>query len=539
MRISKAILITAGLLATASAVAQQTGVADPRAMLPAPGGGTPRGRPTAMGARLTVRDFGAACDGIADDSLALARAGQSLEGSNQAVLVPGDCRLNLGPAARLAGTPAVLTGMALVGDGGRDSGNSTGRYGAGGSTVLLTDEAAPAIITRGSLRIAHLVFFWPGMTEASTTADGGVPPPLPALIAGPGTAAVRFGQAYTGAVLPLPGLSEVRLEDDDIINAFDVIDVSGDVSGGFSIDDVRAFWAGVFLKLGHMPTESEISNSKFTPNAYYNALSAGPTYNLENWAASHAEVVRAVGDGTATTRTTRTVDGIDFHNNVVFGIGFAFRAIGGFLNGLVVADSGFDGVPHWLSLERGGGASGRWSGGVNTAYTLVDNKVGDSNVTAAFYQAPDASPDTNLAFDGLFVSFTTGALLDFEAASVQPSVTLHDVTSLATVRGTGASADAIHWAAAGRLTLQDSQIGMSQQTAGACLDFAGPLQMLMVTGNTFVTCPTVIAYSGSVAPSAATVAINQSIGTAKATYGGSKPNALPNVLNAWDRPAPR
>jgi hypothetical protein len=71
---------------------------------------------------VSVRDYSAACDGVTDDSKALSAAASALAGSDRSIFIAGNCRLLLGPAARLAGQPVTLDGVGMIVEGGRDSG---------------------------------------------------------------------------------------------------------------------------------------------------------------------------------------------------------------------------------------------------------------------------------------------------------------------------------------------------------------------------------------------------------------------------------
>ena len=471
-----------------------------------------------------------ACDGVADDSLAVAAALASLAGTGRAIHVPGDCRLNMGPAARLAGQQPVLDGTGLVGEGGRDSGLP---YGTRGGTILLTDPAGAALIVKRNARLDHLVFFWPAMTEAAAIANGNAPPTLPPLLAGIGTAGP--GASPAG---PAAEVSSLRFTDNDVVNAWDVMDFSRDASGALFIAENRVFMENVFLHLGAMPVESFIHDNQFTPNAYFNApgVGLGTTRILYNWAAIHATDVLATGDGTATASTTQgTVDGLAFHHNTTFGLGYGLRALGGTFNLAAITDNIFDGTPHVMSLEAGGSFNGRFDGGIVYSYTSQDAAVAHRMATPLFYQAPDAAPGTDINIAHLHVAYGSGSLLDFSAAS-QANATLDDVYTKALNGAEGGRQDAIRWGAGGRLALRGSTI----VTAGAspsCLNVSAPLQALMVVGNLFVTCGFTISYTGAFGPAAQVVSNNASLGSRQPTpYGGTLPGALADNGNAWDKP---
>ena len=476
-----------------------------------------------------IRLFGAACDGVTDDSPALYAATSAMSGTGRAISVPGDCRLSLGSAARLAGHTPTLEGTGLVGESGRDSGDASGTYGTRGGTIILRDTGGPAFIGRRNAILQRLIFYWPAVTEAATTANGNVPPAFPALIAGPGSAGGTPGE-----------FSSLRFIDNDVVNATTVIDASNDPSGAFFIERNRAFFTNSFLKVTQNPVESFIHDNHFTPFAYEDVTLTGPTYNLWNYAAAHAAVLLAVGNGTATA--AQSVPGSNppvasgsggflLHDNYVFGMGYFIRALGGALSLMDVHNNSLDGVAHPFSLETGGSFSGRWDGGMIYGYQSTNAGFTLSSSLPLFYQAADAAAGTDINISNVRVNLSTGALLDFEGQSAL--ATIDGVYANGLNAAGGATADAIKWAASSRLTVRNSSFA-TVGNSYSCINLASNTQSLLVTNNTFLNCGYVVAATAGT-PGQGVIANNIAAGTRTAVYGGAYPMYLPDTNNNWDK----
>ena len=472
----------------------------------------------------SVRDFGAVCDGVADDSPAVSAALAATAGEGRVVNVPGDCRLNLGPAARLAGHPAVLDGNGLLGEGGRDSGEP---YGTRGGTLLLTDTAAPAFVVKRNWRLEHLIFFWPGQTEAAAVANGGKPVTMPALLAGaPGS--------------PPAEISAGRFADNDVINAWDAMDFAANPAGGLHIESNRMFCLDACLKLGLMPLESFVDNNQFSENAYFGApgLGIGPSYDLRNWAAEHGSVVLAVGDGTARTPSTLHVDGLSLTGNVTFGMGYGFRVQGGWLNLLAATGNMFDGTARVMAVEAGGLVTGaRITGGMWYSYTLDDGAsgVGGSTVTPMIFAAADATPGSVLDVSAVTAPSGSGALADWSAP--RSSLRITDVNAMGLNNdGGGGTAPGIRFSSAGgRLSVLGSTLLMLGSAPGACVLIDQPVADLTIVGNHLIGCAAPVSASGPMPPVAVAITGNVSVGThGRVAYAGDQAASLPDVGNAWD-----
>ena len=493
--------------------------------------------------RISIRDFlpAPACNGIADDSPTIYAAATAMAGTNRDVEVPGDCILNLGPAARQAGNRIVLDGMGFTGPGGRDSGAP---YGTRGGTFILTDIGTGAVspfIVKRNARLEHLVFFWPGQTEAAAVANGGTPITTPALLAGMGTAGPGGSSAGASAEV-----SSLRFLDNDVVNAWDVMDFSGDPAGALQVRGNRMFALDAYFKLSSMSTESFVSDNQFTENAFFNTYGTGigPTYNLRNWAASNASVVLAVGNGIGPSgsnpavASTTHIDGLSLTNNVAFGVGYGFRVQGGWLNILAATGNTFDGTAHVVSVEAGGLiSSGRIVGGTWFGYTLNNGAggTGGTTQTTLLYAASTAAPGNTLDVSSVTSPSASGALADWSAPASILNITDVRALGLNNNGGSGTQPGIKFNSAGGRLGVLGNMLIMQGTAPGACVEVDQGIADLTIVGNHLLTCGNPISIAGSVPPTVAAVTGNVSVGThGNVAYVGSQAPNLMDFANNWD-----
>ena len=466
-----------------------------------------------------IREWGAACDGVADDSAAVAAAMRALRGTGTLAHVPGDCRLRMGPAARLAGSPATLDATGLAGEGTRDTGEG-GAYGTRGGTVLLADTGGPAFIVKRNWTLDGLAFFWPGQVE-----DAQAPRTMPPLLAGSAAA----GQAASE-------VSQGRFTNNDVVNAWVLADFSQDVAGGLQVRGNRGFCLSACFKLSWMPLESFVSDNQWTPNAYFSApgVGVGPTFRLRDYAAANAALFDITGDGTAAQAPSHTVDGLVASGNYAFGMGYAVRLRGGGLNVSSLTGNGFDGVARVLSVEAGGVIEGsRIQGGTWSSYTY-----GSAAVTPAVYAAPDAGPGNALVAGGVTVGSVTGPLLDWSAPA--SAVSLSDIYAPGLNNTPGGTASGLRLnVLGGRFSITGGTYAMQGSGSGPCIDLVQPGQVLSVVGVQFITCGSVIKAGGTFPSTAVTVTGNTSVATrGGAVYAGPMAAYLPNAGNTWDTAVP-
>lgn len=468
-------------------------------------------------AARSIREWGTVGVG-SDDSLLVAQACTDLRGTGAAIHVPSDCRLLMGPAARLAGNAPVLDGVGLIADGTRDSGVP---YGARGGTLLLTDTGGPAFVCKRGWTLEGMTFFWPGQVE-----DGSAPRVFPPLLTGAGT-----GQGGANED------TEGRFENCDVVNAYVVADFAADVCGGLQVHRNRMFFLKAGFRLSTMPLESFFSNNQFTPNAYGNLAMAGPTYRLRDQAAQQAAAFEIVGNGTAQARSTQSVDGLILTSNYVFGMAYGIRIMGGTLDVSALTGNSFDGVGRVMSVETGGLVSGvRIAGGIWYPYTFGS----PATVTPAIYSAPDAAPGCNLHVGAVSAPSCVGDLVDWNAPV--STLTMSDVEAPGcnNLSGGAGTATGIKFSSlGGRLSVVGGTIVMQGTAPGVGIAVMQPPQSLTVLGVQFVSCAAPISLDGGYASACMTIAGNTSTGTHGASaYAGTQAAALPDIGNSWDKPTP-
>ncbi len=253
-------------------------------------------------------------------------------------------------------------------------------------------------------------------------------------------------------------------------------------------------------------------------------------------------VIQATGNGTGTTASKiGNNQGLSFHHNTVFGLGYGLYANGGWFDIVDVSDNLFDEVPHPLYIGAGGAIDGRWDGGVINNGTTVDGQPDTSTANTVFYWKSDSAPSGGtLAIDHVRIQFASGSFLDMENTSdsvVGVVVTNPDWES----GGLAGGVDGIVWNgnASSRPILAGGIVAMGRGSSAtnACFNLESNVQTLMISGVTFLYCGYVITASGG-APSHAVVGNNVSAGTRTGIFGGLYPSYLNGVGNAWDLVTP-
>lgn len=457
----------------------------------------------------SIREWGTVGAG-GDDSMLVAQACADLRGTGAAIHVPSDCRLLMGPAARLAGRTPTLDSVGLISDGVRDGGEG-GIYGTRGGTILLTDTGGPAFIAKRNWTLRGLTFFWPAQIE-----DAQAPRVFPPLLAGVGALAGGPNE-----------VTQWRFIDNDVVNAWHLIDLSGDISGGFQMRGNRIFTLDAALILGWMPVESFVSDNQFSPNAF------GVSAKLRDYAATQGTIIKVVGNGTATVRAAHSVDALMLSNNATFGFGFGIRVAGGCLNTSAVTGCYWDGVGSVLSVESGGLIAGLTITGGNWFTGIYGNSA---TVTTAVSVATDSTLGSDLTITGVNAEFTTGAIVDWRGASGSLRISgMH--APYVQSSGAAPSNPAIHFASAsGFLSIEGSNLIAYGTATGPAISVEQSATMLL-TGNRFARWAAPISVTASAIT--ATITGNISSGTTgSAAYIGSAAIYLPSVGNAWDKPVP-
>ena len=276
---------------------------------------------------VTVRDFlmKPACDGVTDDSAAVAYVATQMRGTGRKILVPSDCRLLLGNGAQV-----WLSGMGFYSEGIRDNGRAspTG-YGQQGGTFLLTSTTQSPFVVSTGWSLKGLVFDWPAQTEAAAAANGGNPVAFPPLIATHGTDQATFWS----------------FDDNQVENAYDVINLTNAAGvGHFHFQGNLDFALRYHFVLSSAGGETFVTDNQFSPAAYsYGVLGFSTTY-LRDFAATNAEILHITGNGTTTAVAGTAVEGMRLSGNYGFVLRYGIHAVGGtFSLGTLVSDS-FDQV---------------------------------------------------------------------------------------------------------------------------------------------------------------------------------------------------
>lgn len=334
------------------------------------------------GDRHTVRDWGAACNGIADDSVPLATAATALRGTGQVLEVPGNCRL------RLAGTAQVwLKGMTLRGPGVRDMGPA---YGNVGGTIILDDTAQSPFVVSDAWAMDGLTFFWPRQVPQVS------PIPFPALIATHGSDVVQSW----------------RFENNQVTNAFDLIDLTtaGAGSGHFFFRGNTVFAMRRALTLAVLGGESFFTDNQFTHQPYLYVAGTLAGQPMTEYYGNNGEMLRVVGNGTNLARASQSVDGLRMSNNYGLLFHTAIHVTGGLLNLAQLTGNSFDQVPQVLVADNGGAFSDvHVTGGLWLAQHYQHNDL----AACPLEVKPGAAPGNIITLTGVAMAAIAGPAVCF------------------------------------------------------------------------------------------------------------------------------
>ncbi len=341
-----------------------------------------------------VRDFGAACDGVADDSAPLAAAVGALRGTGFALHVSGRCRL------RLAGSRQVwLKDISIVGDGGREFGTA----GQVGSTILIDTAIAAPFVASDNWGLERLKFVWPHQTETVAAANGGVPIAYPPLVT------ARSGDS----------VQNWRFNDNQVENAYDIIDLSNAAGAGhFYYRRNQTFALRYHLRLRSVGGESWITDNQFTPQAFLLGVVASGTTYLRNYASTHAEALRIEGNGTAETPSTLSVDGMRMTGNYGLLLRYGIHVVGGSLNLATLTADSWDEVSTPLAVESGGGIFAT----TITGGTWLCQRGWDTSFAAPCLIVDGGAPGSNLLMTGVDIAVVAGPGIVFHATGIGASL---------------------------------------------------------------------------------------------------------------------
>ena len=340
-----------------------------------------------------VAAFGARCDGVADDSPALARAADAARDTGQVILVPGGCRLRLGGAAAV-----WLRGTGLAGEGvhGFDLGQPAepARSGRQGSTILIDTDAFPPFTVSNDWSITGLTFIWPRQTESAAAARGGQPIPFPPLLAAHGTDGA-YGWTFAGNV---------------VRNAFDILDLSAAGGAGHGrVSGNSIFALRYAMRFRQADGEVFISDNQVSPAAAANGLLGGPTRHLAAYAASHAEMIRVEGDGTPARQSSQRVEGQHLSNNYMYLGRHGLHVVGGAYNLATWSGTSFDQVASAITVEAGGAViEATVTGG-----TWLCQHFGDNDATAPCIGIEGGAPGSTLSLANVSIPVTMGPAIRF------------------------------------------------------------------------------------------------------------------------------
>jgi len=395
-----------------------------------PGGAAPASQADSP----SVRDFGATCDGETDDGPAIARASKALRDSGRTLHVPGDCRIRLGEGAQI-----WLRGMRLAGNGAFEPGGPEPHgYGARGGTILLDGGSRSPLVVSSGWAITGLVFHWPRQTEASAVASKGAPISFPPLISSHGDDAATFWD-FSG---------------NQVENAYDVIDLTkARAVGHFHFEHNLEFALRYHLRFRSAGGEGFVTDNQFSPAAFQYGVLGAATTVLRDFAAAHAEVVRAEGDGTLDAVASTAVEGLRLSGNYGFGLRYGLHAAGGTFNlATLVADS-WDQVATPISVTDGGAiVAATVSGG-----TWLCQQLGHSASAAPCVEVDGGAPGSSLSMANVSVPVVAG-----------PGIVFHD-SGNASLTVTGGSLSNV------------GNVDVGNPHGG--IDFEAPLGTLVVAGT--------------------------------------------------------
>lgn len=293
---------------------------------------------------VSIKDFGAVGDGVADDTTAITNAiAAAQSGSGEVFFPKGQYRVTTGNIA--------LDNVTLRGCGVPEKGAP---YTDNGSVILLDGTVnSPFVLGRGAT-IEGLSFFWPGQNGATAS-----PVVYPALFAG----------TY---------ISQFLMQNCTVVNAYQFFKVNtgGVGAGDLRFDNCRVYAVDkAFWFLNGAPDVIQVSNSFFSFGVYEDVANVAPYY-LRAYTANSGEFMRI--DCGAATKTS--VDGLELVNTLIFGSRFGIRLVSGALDVSFINGCSFDAVSTALSVE---GSSiirnTSWVGNLFYCYNIADNTAKDNS----------------------------------------------------------------------------------------------------------------------------------------------------------------
>ena len=424
--------------------------------------------------RISVRNYGAACDGIVDDSQKLANAANELRGTGTEIYIPGNCRIRMAGAAQ-----PWLSGVAIVADGVREYGTPPNQavYGQQGGTVIIDAAltgASPFVVS-SDWAFRGVNFYWAGQTEAAAVANSGNPIIYPALVAQHGTDNVVNWEVYNC----------------QIENAYDILDfhAAGKNVGFFHFTHNLAYAFDKVFYLQGAGGESFIEHNDFTPAAYYFGTLGQITKNLLNYGALNETIFYIIGNGTGSTNSTTPVAGLHLTQNYVYAAHAYFNNIGGSVNLASIVGDSLDTTGNGLLSSAGGAFS---SVDVTGGTWLIGTLNSPSTVGEAIQVASGSGPNNSLTLNGVAITAVAGPGIQFyntqTSASLNNSLTLNggSVSHVGNISGSARNGIEYNATGGGTLIVNGVQINTSNvaETAASGINVAGVPASVALTGNT-------------------------------------------------------
>ena len=279
-------------------------------------------------------DYGAAGDGVTDDTMAIIAA------IAVAQVVGGQVYFSRKCYAVAAGNIAV-SNVTLRGCGVLDSGSP---YGASGSVIAVTGTTNPAFVVGYGATFEHLAFWYPRQTEAACAANGGVPIVYPALF-----------QALT--------CSRSAWRFCIFVNAYYIWELGGtgpgQTCGGNWIVDCMGYAVAGVASIKSMAETSYMSRCHWSWGWDQADVLAGPTFTLRNWSANNGSGI--IIDTAAGNYAS--VDALQITDTYFFGHFVSIHVVSGQAYNLQVTGCGFESVATILQVDAAANvAYGRFKG---------------------------------------------------------------------------------------------------------------------------------------------------------------------------------
>ena len=282
---------------------------------------------------VSVQDFGAVGNGVADDTAAIQAAITSAQSNGGVVFFPrGQYRVTTGNIS--------VSGITLEGCGTPEFASG---YDNNSSVILLDSTTTTPFVLGLGWNISGLTFFYPN--QDGTTVTPIVYPPL-------------FTGTYVGGAV---------MNNVTVVNAYQVFKfTSGIAIGDFRLDQCRMYGIDkVFWFLQGAPEVINVSNCFFSYGIYVPAST--PNTYLRDYTSLNGEFMRI--DVAASSHTS--VDGFNLNQSLVFGYRYGIRVLSGNLSVSTINNNWFDGVSTALSIESPGFTAGtRWTGNYHYSYRV-------------------------------------------------------------------------------------------------------------------------------------------------------------------------